>query len=315
MTEMKKISFILLPLLTLLLLYGCEKKSKILAPQDQISRVDISLSNFLNVGDTADYALWAAYGPTTDEQTDSIGRFTVDDQGIPSQSSFDVALGTIQQAVNLIISIENADSSIDSASVYRIMAAKLRANNATFSLGTEYLFNFDFSMATAQYQVFAEPGTDSIKGIWFMTGFTDTTHEAGFNLPAVPTSRWKYDVFISVNGQSYSTGFFTNPNIADQSNIYADTSKTKLMPTFSFPGENFQVDTSGVPLNIDLRGAQVIVLIHPPVPPFSGSPFPPLEIFRGTIPADAQPENIYQLDNTSETLPGGSAEVEVKLFE
>lgn len=314
MAEMKKLSLFLLPLLTLLLLYGCEKKSKILAPQDQISRVDISLSNFLNVGDTADYALWAVYGPATDEQTDSIGRFTVNDQGVPSQTQFDTPLGTLQQAVNLVISIEHADSTIDSASVYRILAAKLRANNAIFSLGTEYLFNFEFSMATAQYQVFAEPGTDSIKGIWFMTGFTDTTQEAGFDLPDAP-ARWRYEAFVGVNNRSFSTGYFIKSNGPDQSNIYGSTDSTKKMLTFPFPGENIQVDTSGVPLNIDLRGAEVVVLIHPPVPPFSGPPFPPVNVFRGTIPTDAQQGHIYQLDNTSETFPGGSAEVEVKLFE
>ncbi len=310
---MKKISIFLVFLFILVCLNSCDKKTKVLAPQNQLTQIDLSITGLDNLGSDADYALWSEYGPSTAQETDFIGRFTVDNQGAPSQSLFNVPLGVIQKTVNLVISIENADSTLDSASVYQVIASKLKANSGTFSIGTEYLLNFDASQALGQYQVLTAPGTDSIQGIWFMTGFTDTTRAAGLELPdALP--RWRYEAYVIVNGDSFPTGYFTKASAADAQNIYGSTDPAKLIPTFAFPGENIQVDTSGAALNIDLRGAEVVVNILPPVPPFSMQPFK-LTMFKGTIPTNAQPDNIYQLNNTSDTFPGGKAEVIIKLFE
>ena len=67
-------------------------------------------------------------------------------------------------------------------------------------------------------------------------------------------------------------------------------------------------------LNIDLRGAEVIIKIIPPIPDFSEKPFE-LIMFRGAIPTNATENTIYHLNNNSEDFPGGNADLIIKMFE
>lgn len=309
---MKQMAIIGMILLVFLMLFNCEKKAELLAPQDQETKIELALTGLNNLGSNAQYNLWATYDSSKVEIARLIGQFTTDDQGVLSQNVFDVNLGIIQRTNTLVISIEEADSIPPEPSVYRIIAAKLKANAGSFSVGDDYLLAFDVTQANGFYQISKPQGSDSVKGIWFMKGETDTTKEAGLELPEAPV-RWSYKAYVIIGSDSFSTGIFTKPGIADGQNIYGDPNQP--MTTYPFPGENFQVDPqTGNNLNIDLRGAEVVVEIIPPVPTSAKKPFR-LIMFKGTIPANAAVNTTYPLMNNSATFPGGTAKVIIKLFE
>ncbi|MEJ2634078.1 MAG: hypothetical protein P8184_02150 [Calditrichia bacterium] len=234
--------------------------------------------------------------------------FTVDDQGNISNDLFDVKLGLIQQTNTLVISVEEKDSLPSEASNYRIIAAKLRANVGNFSVGDDYLLGKDLSTVTAHYQVVKAEGSDAVRGIWFMVG--DTLKEAGMDLPDISISGWRYESFAVVNSDTFSMGTFSSPAGPDRRNDYGDG-----LQEYPFPGENFLTDpATGQDLNLDLRGAEIIVKIIPPFPGYSNKIFN-LEIFKGTVPNDAAENTDYQLENNNATFPGGTAKLIVKLYE
>jgi hypothetical protein len=309
---MKQIVIIWILLFIFTLQFSCEKKAELLAPHDQETKLELMLTGLGNLGSNAQYTLWAVYDSSSVEITALLGHFTTDNQGVLSQNVFEVNLGIMQRANTLVISIEEADTIPSAASVYRIIAAKLKANNGTFSIGDEYLVDFDVTQANGFYQIMKPQGSDSVKGIWFMSGETDTTREAGLELPEAPT-RWTYEAYVIVGGDSFPTGIFTNPAVADGHDDYGDPNQP--MPTYPFPGENFQIDPeTGNNLNLDLRGAEVLVKIMPPIPAYAHKPFT-LEIFKGTIPNDADINTTYQLTNNGNTFPSGTAILIIKLFE
>lgn len=304
---MKKILFCAFIFLYVSLQSGCGKKTEILAPDQQVTRIQFNLSGVEDPGSSAKYSMWGAYDSANVSLTKFIGDFGLDNQGNPNPGIFNVKLGVIQKTTTLVISIEHVDSLPQEASNSKVLAAKLVANNATFSIGDEYLMDFNESTATGVYQVIQASGSDSVKGIWFMTG--DTMKEAGLELPKV-ISGWKYEGYVILNGDSLPTGYFGNPGAADAENKYGLN-----LPVFPFPGENFEIDpVDSTNLNIDLRGAEVIIKIIPPLPDFSEQPFE-LIMFQGTIPMDASENTIYQLNNNSESFPGGNAELIIKMFE
>jgi hypothetical protein len=252
------------------------------------------------------------YDSSKVEITELLGQFTTDNQGVLSQTVFEVNLGVIQKTSTLLLSIEEADSVPPVASIYRILAAQLKANDGNFSVGDDYLLDFEITQANGYFQILAPQGSDSMKGIWFMSGETDTTKQAGLELPEAP-SHWSYQPLVIAGGDTFPTGVFTNPAAADGDNQYSDPNQP--MPTFPFPGENFQIDPeTGNSLNLDLRGAEILVNIIPPVPTYSQQPFN-LTIFKGTVPSDPTMNSTYQLTNNSNTFPGGTATVIIKLFE
>ena len=285
----------------------CGKKTEILSPDQQVTRLQFSLDGVNDPGSDAKYSMWAAYDSAKVPLTKFIGDFTIDGQGNATPNAFDVKLGTVQKTTTFVTSVEHADSTPQEASTYKILAAKLVANSGTFAVGDEYLLDFDESMATGSYQVIQANGSDSVKGIWFMIG--DTAKEAGLGLPEAAAG-WTYAGYVRINGSTYSTGDFYNPAAPDAGNPY-----NLSLPTFPFPGENYEINPAdSTKLNLDLRGAQVMIKITPPLPSFAETPYD-LIMFEGTIPLDATENVIYQLDNTSESFPHGNAQLIIKMFE
>jgi hypothetical protein len=304
---MKKMIVIIFIFLYLSLQSGCGKKTEILAPDQQVTRIQFNLSGVKDPGANAVYYMWAAYDSAKVPLTKFIGDFRIDNQGNSSPSIFDVKLGIIQKATTLVTSIEHVDSLPQEASNSKVLAANLVANHANFSIGDEYLLDFNEASATGSYQVIQARESDSVKGIWFMTG--DTLKEAGLDLPEAAPG-WRYEGYVVVNGDSFPTGFFYNPGTADRESKYGLN-----LPTFPFPGENFEIDpVDSTNLNIDLRGAEVIIKIIPPVPDFAEKPYE-LIMFLGTVPMDASENNNYQLINNSEGFPSGNAELIITMFE
>jgi hypothetical protein len=304
---MKNITFFLISLVIFLYLSTCGERTKVLNPQDQETKIRIDLTGFGTLGTAAQYNMWAVYDSANVEVMKYLCDFIVDDQGTLSQTVFNINLGIIQKATTLVISIEQADSIPAEASVYRIIAAKLVANSGEFSVGDDYLLKFDLGQALASYQILKTVGSEAVRGIWFMTG--DTTKEAGIVLPDAP-SRWKYESFAIVSGDTLSMGTFGSPGKPDSHNDYGNG-----LPIYPFPGENFLKDPStGNDLNVDLRGEEIFIKITPPYPSYAQEPFE-LVIFKGTIPTDAIENTTYQLNNNSDTFPGGTIKVIIKIFE
>jgi len=340
---MKKLHFILAVFL-LLAFFGC-KENKILSPDQRITEVQINMQGLQNLGADFWYEAWIIYEQNNSKVYKSIGVFTVDDNGVLSQTVFDVNLGYLQLAKGVLISIEQdsipgmyfrtkvipPDSStidtIKAPSSDRILAATIAANDGNFLVDDPFMLKFDFSAASGTY-LLATPtdstNADPKRGLWFVNkdttvsnidstgthGDTTISYVQGLNLPVVP-SNWHYEGWVKYNGTVLPTGNFTDPGAADDSLFYGD-STGKALP---FPGDDFLVpDTVTTQLPPDLSGLEIGINLVPPYPPKANPPFL-LVPLKATIPANAQADKVYRLENNTVNFPQGQLKLKIDIYE
>ncbi|NOX90015.1 MAG: hypothetical protein GXO77_13425 [Calditrichaeota bacterium] len=290
---------------------SCER-SDLLSPEEQVTSLKISLSGLNNPAPNARYVLWAVYDSAKIELYSEIDSFKVDGDGQLINMDYDINLGVLQKMHTLLVSMETEDT-IPQPSDYKVLAAKVKANLGTFSVGDDYLLKFDVANAKGIYRLIKAENSDKITGIWFVKG--DSVLKPGLDLPKAK-GLWKYSAYIVKDGKRYDMGDFVSADGADGSDLYG-------APSFAFPGENFLKDPeSGGNLDLDLRGAEVYVEIIPPTLRYDADgdgkkeSYPPFELimFKGQIPQDAQADTEYELTNNSATFPGGSMEININLF-
>ncbi len=313
MNRVNFISKIVALLVILIMAFACDEND-LLSPEEQQSSMTISLYGLQTPAPNARYVLWAVYDSSKIDVYTQIDSFKVDANGTLNKK-YDMNLGLLQKMHTLLITMETKDT-VKTPSSYWVLAAKIKANMATFSVADDYLLKFDMAAATDTFRVEKAENADRIVGIWFVKG--DSILEAGIQLPDIPASLplWKYTSYIVKDGKRYDMGNFTSPAKPDDSNLYGD-------PSYPFPGENFLKDpNTGSNLDLDLRGAEVYVEILPPTIKYDADgdgnkeSYPPFQLimFKGQIPQDAQPGVAYTLENNSATFPGGSVEIDINLF-
>ena len=307
-------------LIILILIFAC-KKNDLLSPEEQQSLLKVNLQGLQAPAPNARYVLWAVYDSAKIELYTQIDSFEVNGDGQLIDMEYNLNMGVLQKMHTLLITQETEDS-LTKPSLYSVLAAKIKANQATFSVGDDFLLKFDLAAATDTFQVVKAENSDKIVGIWFVKG--DSVFEPGLQLPDINalsqksdyTKLWKYSSYIVKDGKRYDMGTFTNPEKPDDANIYGDAS-------FDYPGENFLKDPdTGANLDMDIRGAEVYVEIIPPTIKYDADgdgkkeEYPPFKLimFKGQIPQDAKPGVEYSLMNNSDTFPGGTVEININLF-
>ena len=327
----------LIMLITSLSFVGC-KEDELLSSGAQESKISIELKGLEDLGSTHWYEAWVKYDSAAIEITKTIHVFTSDGGDI--RFTVDVPLGILQKGKAVIITIEDDDvpgarfirnaqgdiiDTVYAPSDYRILAAKIVANNGSFSLGDDFLLKHDFDNATMSFVL--DTPTDGVgnnpkSGLWFInyeiTEITDTTGAvigydttlvAGLDLPDLPDG-WTYEGWVMFNQDSVSTGKFISAEGADDGNPYSGP-----QAAYPFPGEDFLTNApSGITFPTDLSGKEVLVTLVPPYPEESKPPYK-TTVFKGVVPSDASPKTVYTIGSNSESFPGGSLSIQINIYE
>lgn len=339
---MKKFIIVFIPIL--FAFSNCEQ-NKILEPTEQKSQINLNINGLRDLGGSAWYEAWIMWsegeGDNLSNRHKSIGLLEKTGS-LQFEKSVQTNLGYLQKMLHLVITVEEdtiighkiitANNIIDTVagpSEYKIVAAKVVANNGIFDIGNEQILDFNFDESFGKFIL--DTPTDTLNtnlksGIWFVDLDTsiseikdtlgnvidfDTTisKQNGLNLPEVP-SGWLYESWIVINGDTLSLGTFTNPVGADDSSKYG----AGLSNGYAFPGEDFLTNApAGLSFPTDLSGKNIFITIKPKHPENSNLPFA-LIPFTASIPANAVAKNVYELQKNNSCFQLGTMEIKINLY-
>ena len=266
--------------------------------------LNLSSSGLENLGPNYVYEGWIM----VDGSPKSAGRFSINDSGQLSQSTFALSATDAANATAYILTIEPALNDLPAPSDVHVLAGDINAQGAA-NLATQHAaaLGTNFSSAQGAY-ILATPttaslNTDEDQGIWWLNPSSGTP-VAGLTLPVLPAG-WVYEGWVvDVSGASpvpVSTGKFTNTSTAD-----SDGAGSAAGPDAApaFPGQDFINPAKRLP------GKMAVISIEPS-PDNSAAPFAikPLQhlIANVTAPTVQNMTNVYL--NNSQTLPSGSIRI------
>jgi len=229
------------------------------------------------------------------------GTFSVNSNGVLSQTSFPIAATNLTKATKFILTIEPFPDSNPAPTATHLLAGDFSSNNAVLTIGAPEALANNFTAAKGKY-VLATPSdgdnNNEKSGIWFIGSLPPT---AGLELPTLPAG-WKYEGWVVINGSPITTGTFTNISGADGFSGFSGT-----MGTPPFPGEDFIKNApAGVSFPTDLSGKTAVISIEP-FPDNSTKPFL-LKPLLASISTTAMDHVVYSMtNNAGATSPTGTA--------
>jgi hypothetical protein len=219
------------------------------------------------------------------------GRFSVNDNGALSQTSFNLDRDDLDAATTFILTIEPAVGDDPAPSNTHILAGEFIGATGQLSIGHGAALGNDYMSSGGVYILATPtngPDTDENSGIWFID-LSSGMPAVGLNLPTLPAG-WKYEGWAVTGGQPITSGKFTAVDMVDEFDGFSST-----MPGPSFPGEDYLINA---PLNlefpIDLAGGTAVISIEPD-PDNSAAPFL-LKPLVGSIPMSAIDHTTYNLE-------------------
>lgn len=250
------------------------------------TNLDISISSLENLGTDYVYEGWVM----VDGSPLTTGRFTVNDSGVLSQTSFPMDSDDLSMATAFVLTIEPAEDDDPAPSMQKLLAGDFSGDIGDLSISHAAAFGNDFNTAAGVY-VLATPtngsNNDENSGIWFLD-LSSGSPTVGLNLPTLPAG-WKYEGW-AVQGQPLTTGTFL---MADEADDFDGFSGTMSGPPF--PGEDYLMNApSGVTFPLDLAGGLAVISIEPD-PDNSPAPFL-LKPLVASIPSDAMDHETYTMD-------------------
>ena len=253
------------------------------------------------------YEGWAIVGG----QPRSTGAFNVDaNGGLVTPGGVAIADGTftpafaLDQATEIVITVEPANDSDPGPSATHILAGALQAGTAHLTIADAAALGSDFSSAAGSFILATPtdgPNSHEKSGLWFLA-IANMMPGPALTLPTLPAG-WKYEGWAVVNGTPITTGKFLPASGDDESAPYSGT-----MPGPPFPGEDFLMNApSGLTFPLDLSGGKAVVSVEPD-PDDSPTPFS-IKPLVGSIPSDAGDHASYPLDNHAAAAPTMTATV------
>ncbi len=245
----------------------------------------LNISGLENLGSDFVYEGWIM----VDGSPKTTGRFTVDENGVLSQTSFTLDIADVNSATTFILTIEPAVGDDPSPSAVHILAGDFSGNSGQLTIGHGAALGNNFANSSGSY-ILATPTDGAMNnensGIWFLD-LSSGSPSVGLSLPTLPAG-WKYEGW-AVSGGPISTGKFTSLTTVDEFDGFSGT-----MGGPPFPGEDFLVNApSGFTFPIDLAGGKAVISIEPD-PDNSPNPFL-LKPLVGDIPANALDHTTYDL--------------------
>ncbi len=189
------------------------------------------------------------------------GRFSVNNSGILSETSFNIDQAQLDIATTFILTIEPAVGDDPAPSNTHILAGDFSGSAGTMTIAHSAALGNDFSTAVGKF-ILATPSTmsmtDENEGLWFLDNSSGSPMES-LTLPTLP-SGWIYEGWAVIDGKPISSGRFTNTNMADlDNNPFKGPDGTP-----PFPGEDYITGMSnGVDLSLDQPINKVVISIEP----------------------------------------------------
>jgi len=291
---MKRIELLLIATTIAVLVYGCGDDS---GTSPGTSELTLEFSDLPALGGGFVYEGWLI---TPDAV--STGRFTVDEDGVPSESRFAVDTSTATAASAFVLTIEPGTGDVPAPSDTHVVAGGLADNAAVLSIAHAAALGNDFTSAAGEYILAAPTGGEDAPfqyGIWWL--IPGDTPTAGLSLPALPAG-WEYEGWVATTEGPVSTGRFIDVAAPDSDGAGPDAGPdTDAAPPF--PGQDF-VD----PPPRDLTAGYTAVISVEPEPDDGPAPFilkPLVHEIGSIMPLDTQTMN----NNAAATSPSGTATV------
>lgn len=295
---MKK-QLIALLILPAFLLGACSKDDNDDMDTPTNGNLQLALENLAPSMDDEQYEGWII----VDGSPVSTGTFTVDDNGMPSKTTFSVSSSQLSAASDFVLSIEPVPDNDPAPSAIKIAGGSFSGNSADVSAAHGAALGNDFSDIAGKF-ILATPTTtttdDELSGIWFLD-LSSGSPATALNLPELP-SGWKYEGWSVVNGTPVTSGTFRMVDAMDDSAPFSGMDGDGP----PFPGEDYVTNApSGLTFPTDLSGATFVISIEPS-PDNSPAPFA-YKPLVGTAPANAQDHTTYDMmSNVMASFPGGS---------
>ena len=232
----------------------------------------------------------------------SAGRFTVDDRGVMSQTSFKIDSADIAGASAYVLTIEPQNDSDPGPTKTHLLAGNFDAarTQAALSVAHTSALGNDFTSATGKFFLATptNPGTDD-QGIWWVDASSGTP-QAGLNLPTLPEG-WVYEGWVVVDGKPTSTGRFTRVTGADSDGAGPAAGTAAAAPPF--PGQDFVNPAKKLP------GGMAVISIEPE-PDNSPAPFLLKPLLTNPMGSATSPSNGQTMLNQANKLnPTGTVTI------
>lgn len=231
----------------------------------------------------------------------STGVFTVNSEGVLSQTNFEIEETVLDAATTFVLSIEPSVDSDPAPADTKILVGNFSNDNASLTTGIVG----DFTDATGSFFLRTptdETGTNNgndENGVWF--GLPGMPPAAGLELPNLPDG-WVYEGWVVADEGPITTGTFTALDAVDSGNPFSGAEANAGPPV---PGEDFFLNApSGFTFPLDVRGKTVVISVEPS-PDNSPVPFT-LKPLVGTAGTATAPE-VHSLGLNLGSLPTGTA--------
>lgn len=246
----------------------------------------LNISGLENLGADYEYEGWIIVNGAAI----TTGKFTVDDNGALSKSTFTLNYEDLSAASTFVLTIEPVVGDVPAPSDVHILAGDFSGNTGELSISHGAALGNDFSTSSGKY-ILATPtngeNNNENSGIWFLE-ITSSGPGVGLNLPVLPAG-WKYEGWAVTNGVPVTSGKFTSVTGVDEFNGFSGT-----MSGPPFPGEDYLINApSGLTFPTDLAGGKAVISIEPD-PDNSPNPFL-LKPLVGDIPVTAIDHTTYSM--------------------
>ena len=258
----------------------------------------LNFSGLEALGDAHVYEGWLI----ADGAPNSTGRFTIDADGMPSQTTFDVDADVAEAATTFVLTIEPAENDPPEPADTHVLAGDFDATNmASLTIGHGAALGDDFTTASGSYLLntpsSADDDDDYDQGIWWLQ-MVDGLMMPALDLPDLPAG-WVYEGWVVGDEGPISTGRFTAIDMEDDDGA-GETAGPDGYP--AFPGQDF-VDPA-----MPLIGYVAVISVEPD-PDDSSAPF----AIKPLMDTDIEDLGIgvsQDMTNVSDNAPSGTADLD-----
>ena len=249
----------------------------------------LSILNLEDVGDSFVYENWLI----VDGSPVAAGTFSVDSNGVLSETKFLIAAKTLDSATEYVLTIEPSPDSDPTPSKVHVLGGDFVSDNAEVFVSHPKALGTNFSTAAGNY-ILATPtdgnnSNNETSGVWWLDN-SSGTEEAGLTLPELPEG-WVYEGWAVIDGTPVSTGKFTSVSGADSTMLFSGTTSGP-----QFPGEDFLMNApEGLTFPLDLSGKKLVISVEPN-PDTSPDPSP-IKPLIGVVPLNASGHVLHTMDN------------------
>src|SRR5690606_6867222 len=258
--------------------------------QDDLS---LNVNNLPDLGDNYVYEGWII----VEDFPISTGTFTINDDGNPVPSAFNLDEDQVFEADEFRITIEPSPDNDENPSGVVILAGDFDGNSAGLNIDHGAALGADFSDVSGSY-VLQTPtdgdGNNEYSGVWWLIDAFGINLPSLTSLPDLP-SEWRYEGWAIIEDRYVSTGKFDSATGSDDENPYSGVDNAP-----AFPGEDFLYNApSDISFPADLSGETLIISVEPNLDlgpgPFSIQPL------VASVPNTPTPGDSYDMANNADS--------------